>query len=157
MRVFCLDYPLEISISWIDLLSPYNWFCHFYTSHYLMSHSCLACLCSRHNFQCMSFNLDLSIYVPVHAHHLAFTSPLVGEFWLLWIFLSKSWTLELVDSPSCWSEWRSESVDHRQTIWGPILSDPCSSSFPCITHERPFVQFIMVYLFVFLHLCLSVI
>jgi len=36
-----LDYSLEVSISWIYLLSLYNWFCHFCTSYYLMPHSCL--------------------------------------------------------------------------------------------------------------------
>ena len=33
-------------------------------------------------------------------------------------------SLELVDSPGCWSEWHSNSVDHRQTIWSPILLGP---------------------------------
>jgi len=31
---------------------------------------------------------------------------------------------ELVDSPGCWSEWRSGSVDQWKTVWGPILSGP---------------------------------
>jgi len=34
-----LDYPLEVSISWIYLLSTYNWLCHICLSHHLMSHS----------------------------------------------------------------------------------------------------------------------
>ena len=29
-----LDNPLKVSISWIYLLSPYNWFCRFCTSHH---------------------------------------------------------------------------------------------------------------------------
>ena len=35
-----LDYPLKVSISWIYLMSPYNWFCRFCAFHHLMSHSC---------------------------------------------------------------------------------------------------------------------
>jgi len=33
----CLDYPLDVSISWIQSLSLYNWFCpHLYLKHYLI-------------------------------------------------------------------------------------------------------------------------
>ena len=62
------------------------------------------------------------------SRHLAFTSPLAGEFWLLWILMSRSWSLERVDSPSCWSEWRSWSVNPQQTVQSPILPGPLLGS-----------------------------
>ena len=42
--------------------------------------------------------------------------------------------LGAVDSPSCWSEWRSSSVDLQQTIQSSILPGPplCLSSFPFV-------------------------
>jgi len=45
--------------------------------------------------------------VLIYARHLASASPLTGEFWLPWIFMSRSWSLELGDSPDCWSEWHN--------------------------------------------------
>ena len=62
--------------------------------------------------------------VLISARHLALTSPLVGEFWLPWILMFRSRSLELVYSPGCWSEWRNSSVVHRLTVWSPILPDP---------------------------------
>jgi len=121
----CLDYPLEVSISWIYLLSPYNWFCHIYLSYYLMPHSysCVIVLTTRFSMHTLLFRFT-DTRVLILTHHLAFTTPLVGEFWLPWILMSRFRSLELVDSPCCWSEWRSENVNHRQTIWSPILPGP---------------------------------
>jgi len=49
----------------------------------------------------------------------------LGSFiWLPWILMSRSWSLERVDSPSCWSEWRSGSVDLQQTVQSSILPGP---------------------------------
>jgi len=83
----------------------------------------LVCLCLQHSFQCMLFwfeFIDTRVLIP--ARHLAFIIWLIGEFWLPWILMSKSWSLRLVDSPDCWSEWRSGSVvDQWKTVWGPIL------------------------------------
>jgi len=62
--------------------------------------------------------------VLIFARHLALASPLAREFWLLWILMSRSWSLELVDSPSCWPERRNGSVDHQQTVQSPILPGP---------------------------------
>jgi len=95
--------------------------------------------------------------VLIYARHLAFASPLAGEFWLAWILMSRSWSLERVDSPSCWSEWR---------IWGMDPSRPPEPypsrllvrllSFPSVNSWAPFVLFILVCPFVFSHLRLSV-
>jgi len=74
---------------------------------YLLLHACVhdtifnACLWFRF----------IDTRVLIYARHLAFTSPLVGEFWLPWILMSRSWSLECMDSPRCWSEMRSWSVD----------------------------------------------
>jgi len=62
--------------------------------------------------------------VLIFARHLSFASPLVGEFCLPWILMSRSWSLERVDSPSCWPEKCSSSVDLLQTVQSPILPTP---------------------------------
>ena len=54
----------------------------------------LGCVCWRHDFQCM---LLIQIYrytVLIPARNLAFIIPLVGEFWLPWIWLFRSWSLD---------------------------------------------------------------
>ena len=66
----------------------------------------------------------IDTHVLILARHLAFVSPLAGEFWLLWILMSRSWSLERVDSPSCRSELHSWSVDPQQTVQSPILPGP---------------------------------
>jgi len=62
--------------------------------------------------------------VLIYARHLTFTSPLAGEFWLSWILMSRSRSLELMDSPRCWWEWRSWRVYLQQTVRSPILPGP---------------------------------
>jgi len=54
--------------------------------------------------------------VLIYASHLALASLLAGEFWLSWILMSRSRSLELVNSPSCWPERCSGSMDNRQTV-----------------------------------------
>ena len=40
--------------------------------------------------------------VLIYTRHLVFASPLAGEFCLTpWILMSRFWSLERVDSPSC--------------------------------------------------------
>jgi len=153
----CLDYPLELSISWIYLLSPYKWFCHFCTSHHLMPLSCSGVYVHDTVFNaCFWFRfIDTRVLVP--ARHLAFITPLIGEFLT---------TLDLhVQIPelglwwtSRWSEWRSGSiVDQWKTILGPYpsWSPACPSSFSFVT-RKSIVLFIILYLFVFSLLHLSV-
>ena len=116
------------------------------------------CICSRQGFQCILLIQIYRYIVLVPACHLAFIIPLVGEFWLSWICMFRPRSLKLVDCSSCWLEMCRESVDHRQTVWSPPFSPPCSSlefSF-CISWAY-FILFIIVYLFVFSHLRLSVI
>jgi len=56
-------------------------------------------------FNTCSFDLDLlihvclSLYATWHSPHHS-----LGSFWLPWILMSRSWSLELVYSPTCWSE-----------------------------------------------------
>ena len=94
----------------------------------------------------------------IFARHLAFASPVAGEFWLLWILMSMSRSLERVDSPNCWPEMRSGSMDHRQTVQSPIFQGPPYSAleFSCDDSEPPFLLFILVHLLVFSYLRLSV-
>ena len=64
----CLDYHLDILISWIHNLSLYNWFClHFL---YLIPHCMLVCVCAHDTFFDICFfdsDLSIHVYLPVHA------------------------------------------------------------------------------------------
>ena len=60
---------------------------------YLLVPACFMFMIQNYHYTCA-----------ILVRHLAFASPLAGEFWLLWILMSRSWSLERVDSPSCWSE-----------------------------------------------------
>jgi len=75
-----LDYPLEVSISWIYLLSPYNWFCRFCTSHHLISLLCSGVYAHNTVFNAYFWFRFIDTRVLVPACHLAFITPLVGEF-----------------------------------------------------------------------------
>ena len=134
---FCLYYPLKISISWIYLLSSYNWFCRFCTSHHLMPLSCSGVYAHDIVFNTWFWFefIDICVHIPVC--HLTFITPLVGEFLTplnLHVQISELrpwWT-------SSWSEWHSRSiVDQRRPVHDPILPGPSAhpSRFPCITHE----------------------
>ena len=102
--------------------------CMFPTWHHLLS-LCLLLYAFAHDmvFNTCSFDSDLSIHVCLTLH-ATWHSPhhSLGSFWLSWILMSRSQRLELMDSPGRWSEMRSESVDHRQTVQslfppGPLL------------------------------------
>jgi len=73
------------------------------------------------------------------------------------IFMSRSQSLKLGDSPGCWSEMRSGSVDHRQTVQSLTFQAPyLALEFFLCDSWTPFVQFMIVYHFVFSHLRPSV-
>jgi len=94
---------------------------------------------------CLWFRF-IDTHVLITARHLAFASPLAGEFWLLWVLMSRSWSLERVDSPSCWSEWRSWSVVPSRPSQAPSFQAPCSAlEFLCYGFEPPLVSFILIY------------
>ena len=101
-----------------------NWCCLICCTFRL--HTCSCILCSRHSFQ---YLLMTWIYRYTCAYPCM---PLGIRHTTRWGVLTPLTPyvqiLELVDSPSCWLEWRSESVDHRQTVWGPILLDPLLGS-----------------------------
>jgi len=86
--------------------------------------------------------------VLIFTRHLALASPLVREFPLPWILMSRSQSLELVDSPNYWIERCNGSVDLQQTVQSPILPGPL-----CVSR---FVLFILVYLLAFSQLRLTV-
>ena len=121
----CLDYPLKISTSWIYLLSPYNWFCHICTSHLLEPPSCLGVYAHDIVFNACFWIRFINTSVLIPARHLAFTTHSLWSFWLPGIFMSRSRSLELVDSSGYWSVMRSGSVNHQWlTIRSPILLGP---------------------------------
>ena len=94
-----LDYPLEISISWIYLLSLYNWFYRFCTSHRLVPLTCFGVYDNDTIFNAYFwFVIDTRVLIP--ARHLAFITPLVGEF-LTPLDMSRSPSLDRGGS-FCW-------------------------------------------------------
>ena len=110
--------------------------------------------------------------IPVHTRHawmhtcarscsplgFCFTTRLGSIIWLPWILMSRSWSLGRVDSPSCWSEWRSGSVDLQQTVQNHILPGPLCTSrvFLFVKLVSALVLFIPVHLFVISQLRMSV-
>ena len=131
-----------------------------YPEYFLSDIYLLTCFCSRHGFQCMimiRFYRYTCTYLSTPSG-FCITTHLGSSIWLPWILMSRSWSLERVDSPSCWSEWRSWSVDPQQTIWSSTLPGPLCASrvFLFVNSWVPFILFTLVHLFVFSHLRLSV-
>jgi len=115
-RLHCLNYPLEVSISWIYLLSSYFWFCHFCIFQHLMPHSCSCMLVLTTRFLLHALWLMfVNTRVVIYARHLAFIKLLVREFLTpldLYVQIPKLRSR----LTSFWSEWRSGSiVDQRKT------------------------------------------
>jgi len=111
-----------------------------FLSYYTMSSFCLislviylpsyACLCSRHGFQIHAYDSILSIHVYLSWHAIWHSyHHTLGEFWLLWILMSRSWSLELGDSLGGWPKRCSGSLDLQQTIWSSILPGPLCASW----------------------------
>jgi len=55
-----------------------------------------ACLCHDTVFKCMFIIQIIDKRVIIFARHLALASPLAREFWLLWILMSRSWSLRIL-------------------------------------------------------------
>jgi len=90
----------------------YRTYSLFDITYYLSACSCMPC--SWYDFQYILFwfrFIDTRVVIP--ARRLTFTTPFVGGFWLPWILMSRSRSLELMDSPGCWSKMRSGSINHR--------------------------------------------
>ena len=95
------------------------------------------------------------------------TTRLGSFIWLPWILMSRSWSLERVDSPSCWSERRSWSVDPQQTAQSSILPGPLWVSrvslyklvntlfYLYLYISKSFILFIYVHFHVLSHLRIS--
>ena len=75
---------------------------------YLLLHAYAHDTVSRHVYDLnLSIHACLSMLATWRLHH----HSLGSSVWLLWVFMSRFWSLECVDSPSCWPERRSWSVD----------------------------------------------
>ena len=101
-----------------------------YPEYFLSNIYLLTCFCSRHGFQCMimiRFYRYTCTYLSTPSG-FCITTRLGSFIWLPWILMSRSWSLERMDSPSCGSEWRSWSVDPQQTIQSSILPGPLCAS-----------------------------
>ena len=124
--------------------------CYLYTVPY-------ACALDTIFDACLWFRF-IDMRVLIYARHLASASPLARGFWLPWILMSRSRSLELVNSPSCWPEKCRGSLDLQQTVWSTILLGPPArlSSFPSVNSWALFLLLILVYPFVFSYLRLSV-
>jgi len=97
-----------------------------YLEYFLFDIYLLTCSCSRHGFLCMlmSWIYRYTCTYLSTPSGICITTRLGSFIWLPWILMSRSWSLERVDSPSCWSEWRSGSVDLQQAVQSSILPGP---------------------------------
>jgi len=151
-----LDYSFDVLTSQIDNLGLYNWFYHIYFTCYLFTCSCMLMLMTRFSIHALWLGF-INTRVIIYARHLVFTAPLVGEFWLPWTCMFKSWSLDrggLLGDQSC------AAVTSWISSW---LSGALSFQASCLSLEfffcnswTSFVLFIIVYLFLFSHLNLSV-
>ena len=161
----CIRFYFRFSVLWLSYYTcsypafPYVFYSSslLLLSYHTLSISCLisiavyllaphACAHDTIFNACLWFRF-IDTRVLIYARYLAFASPLAGEFWVLWILLSRFWSLECVNSLSCWSEWRSWSVNPQQTRPEPYpFRPPCSAlEFSCYDSEPPFVLFILVH------------
>ena len=141
----CLHPTLPLMFSCFRLIIP----CVLPTWYHLLYIYVLlyACVYDTVFNTCLWFGfIDTRVFI--FARHLALASPLAKEFWLPWILMSRSWSLEPVDSPSYWPERCSGSVDPQQTVQSPILPGPPArlSGFSSTNSWAPFVLFILVHL-----------
>ena len=142
----CLDYPLNVLITWIRQLSSYNWFCHICERITHITWCCTSCSCMYPHdtiFDICFSDLILSIHMCllVHATWHSFYHSL-GSFLTLLDLNVQIPKLELKQTP-------------RR---GPSL--PCEASWPTVVSflpvtpysvrgfsleacERPFVLFIL--------------
>ena len=126
-----LDYSFDVLISRISNLGLYNWFYRIYFTCYLLTCSCMLTLTTRFSITRIYRYTCAYQYTPLSIHHTTrwgVVTPLYPHVQIL----------ELVDSPGCWSEMRSGSVDHQQlTVMSPILPGPPAhlSSFSFVTCE----------------------
>ena len=121
---------------------------------------CLLLYACAHDmiFNTCSFDSDLLTHVCLSLHatwHSPYHS--LGSFWLPWIFMFRSRSLKLVDLPvadqrcaaEAWIIGRPSRVLFFQAPW-------LAFEFFCCNSWTSFVLFIIVYLFIFSHLRLSV-
>ena len=147
-----LPYLLYFSSLYL-ILSYYTM--RFFTGCHLLypSCSCMHVLTNTIFYACLCLGF-IDTHVLIYARHLAFASPLAGEFWLLWILMSRFQSLQRVDSPCCWPEkrrvaWISGRPSRAPTFQVPLLG---SRGFPVMTLSRH-LYCSYLYILVFLHLC----
>ena len=126
MRFSCLDYPLEVSISWICLLSPYNWFCHI---SYLDASFMFMFMCACAHDTVFNTCSLIRIYrytcaypcTPLGIHHTTcwgvFDSPVSS-----------------CPDPGAWSLWILPVADQRCTAVAWIIDRLSDDNF--VTRER---------------------
>ena len=98
---------------------------HFLFNSYLLTSSC-----SRHCFLYMDM-IQSYRYTCTYLSTpsgICIITRLGSIIWLPWTLMSRFWSLERVDSPSRWSEWRSGSMDLQQTVLSSILPGPLCAS-----------------------------
>ena len=130
---------------------------HFSSLMFLSYHTMnTSCLISPTRFSMHDYDSVLSIHMCLSLHAI-WLSPhhSLGEFWLLWILMSRSWSLELGDLLAEDQAYFC-GADRPAVAPVPSLLPLVGSRLLQLFRERPFVLFIHVHLFVFSHLRLSV-
>ena len=111
--------------------------------------TCSCMLVPTARFSCL-WSRFIDTHVLTHARHLAFASPLAWG--VLTPLDPHVQVLELgaCESPSCWSEWRSGSVDLQQTVQSSILSGPLCASRVFLLYTRECLLYCS-YLYIYLY------
>jgi len=132
----CLDYSFDVLISRIGNLGLYNWFYNIYFTCYLFTCSFMLMLTTRFSIHALWLRF-IDTHVLIYTRYLAFTTPLVGEFWLSWTCMFRSRSSELVDSSCCWLETQRMCGSPADRL-KPIFSGPPARlpSFPFVTREH---------------------
>jgi len=87
-----LDYSFDVLTLQIGILSLYNWFYHIYFTWYLLACSCMLVLTIRFSIHTIWLKF-INTHVFIYARHLVLISSLVGDFWLSWTCMFRSWNL----------------------------------------------------------------
>ena len=133
-----------------------DWCCFICFTYRLLACSCMIILTTRFLMYAYDSKLSIHVWLSLHATwHSSYHS--LGCFWQPWTCISKFRSLELEDFPACWSECVVKAWIIGRPSRALSFQDPCSSlEFFFCNSWVSFLLFIIICLFVFSHLRLSV-
>jgi len=86
-----LDYFFNVLTSRIGNLCLCNWYYHIYFTCCLLTCSYMLMLTTQISIHALWLGF-IDTRVLIYARHLAFTTLLIGEFWLPWTYMFRFWS-----------------------------------------------------------------